>query len=280
MNLAGKSRRSCGLAVVISQDATKSGSASDTTCGSSALGSRINDPGPDALVGSLVVVVVDVGSNDGADDGLVQVDESVGAFLLEGADAALDVGVAVGTAGWGLVAGDAGIGQDRYEAGQPESAIAIVDEVGDAVAGEESGIGHGQFPGDLLHGGGVGMDGDGGDVQFTCGESHDQQDPDPHQVGRRGDGYAGEVAGRQGAPVRGDARPPGAGSAPAFTRRRDMVLRQDIADRLVADGDATVGQRITDAVIAPGRVVSGQLHDQLPDAGGDGRPSASTAAPR
>ena len=63
------------------------------------------------------------------------------------------------------------------------------------------------------------------------------------------------------------------GRSPPLRRRRYAASRQNIADRLIRNLVAEIGQCPSDAVIAPGPVLLGHANDQVLDVFADTRPA-------
>ena len=110
----------------------------------------------------IVIVAVDVA--DMAQCAITDKPDAGQALLLHRAEESLDVRVAVGCAGWNANDRYPSITQDIIKACFAEFTTAIVNEVGDAVCRQESGIAHGQVAGQLLHDDLIRMHRDHGDV--------------------------------------------------------------------------------------------------------------------
>ena len=103
-----------------------------------------------------------------------------------------------------------------------------------------------------------------GEVDAAGLQLHDEQEIEGHQAAFRPDFDGGEVDGRQYVPMGLDERGPGSLTL-SIACRFDAVLFEDVADGLIGDLVAQIGQCTLNAVVTPGRILACHAEHQLDD---------------
>ena len=148
-----------------------------------------------------------------------------------------------------------------------------------ATISQRAAIVHGYISGDLLHPRLIGMNGEPGDIHPAALEMDEEQHVVGHQSAQRQHLCGEEVGPCQQRQMGPNERCPCAGAL-SLRRRRQTVASQDIADRLIGNVVAQIGQRPRNPIITPVSVLAGHANDQLLDLSLDARPARASTGLR
>jgi len=246
---------------------------SNRAFGHSDFWTRIDDFIADSLVGSVMVIPIDVRCQGLAQRRVADTPDMVGELFLNTSDDPFAMGVHIrGTRGsdvYGHVCG----GDDPVESGVFEDAVTVVQQMGDAPLFQNSAI-HDQGSSDVGHDGAVRVLGDSGDMDATGGEVDDDQDIDGTQS-REGDHRGSEeITGGELTPVQRTESFPVLGSPGAFACGRDVVALQNVGDGRFGERGSVHQQHAEDFSIAPGGAAPGDDADETFD------PASRSRSPR
>ena len=136
--------------------------------------------------------------------------------------------------------------------------VPVVDEV--AAVREEAPSFHRRVSGHLLHPAFIRMGRDAGQFDLAALQVDEEQDLKRHQSAQGEHLDAEEVGSGEHRQVRADEGCPGR-STVALWSWRHTVAPQNVANRLIRDIVAEVGQGADDSIIAPVRIVFGHAYD-------------------
>jgi len=200
-----------------------------------------------ALMGPLLVVVVDELPQSLPEMGLAERDDLVEALRLDGEDEALGEGIEVGAVRGKTEDSAAALGQHLPE-GLGVERIPVHDEV--AGAEEEAIEGIGEVASHLQHPPPIWSRRDPCDPDLAGLEVHDEEDEVADEAIRLEGLNTEEVGGPNGSPVSLEEGLPGHTLA-ALRSRLQAVLDEDVLDGAAADGGSQVHQGALNAAVTP-----------------------------